>query len=147
MHSKFTKEEYAQLRLKAIEMRKNGMFFKKIARELGIALSTVREYVHYSGLPPAVPKTLTLAERYVIVREMRANGRTRFDIADAFGLSPYTIDRYLRDVMRGSERIEERKNLRSQRKRSAREERAVELRPMRFKPGQRFEDVKFRSRI
>lgn len=150
MTYKFTREEYARLRGVVIEMRSKGISYKKISRDLGISTTTIREYIVASKNPTLAPRiAIPRAERFPIVREMLDQNKTLGDIADALKLSPYTVERYIRDVRRGdttAEELEEQRRRFLARKRKAREKKpGDELREMKFATNQRFEDVKLKS--
>lgn len=98
MSKKFTAVEYAVLKSRSKELREQGMSYRKIALQLGVAMSTVREYIAEDGLMENAPATRF--QRYIAVKDLMALGKTQNEIAAELRLSPYTIEKYIRDVKR-----------------------------------------------
>lgn len=148
MSKRFTQEEYTRLKNAAVDMRNNGVPYRQISQNLGIAMSTVRDYVCDNGLRTMHNNGQTDRwKRYDIVKRMLAENKTQDEIASVLGLSPYTVEKYIRDIRRGNASPEAREMARrvveSRWQRPAAE---LGLREINWSKHPRFEDIKLKSK-
>jgi len=86
------------LKEKIIELRKNGLSYKQIERELGCARSTIQYHCKNEGLNDSKPQPNQLEDDLILKIKEEYRTHTAKQIAEKYGISKNVVYKYCKNI-------------------------------------------------